>query len=138
MNPSITRVAVNLALALVAAFGSTALAQETNPLTVPRYDLASEATFKGIVTDVIDRQCPVTGGLGAHLMLKVEGGKVIEVHLAATKFMKDLDFVFNKGDRVEVVGVKVQFEGKETIFARQVTRGTETFAFRDPNGGPIW
>jgi hypothetical protein len=35
-------------------------------------------------------------------------------------------------------GTKVQFEGVETIFAREVTRGSETFVFRDKDGMPIW
>jgi DNA/RNA endonuclease YhcR with UshA esterase domain len=62
----------------------------------------------------------------------------IEVHLATTKFVKTYDLVFNKGDVVTVVGSKVQFEGVETIFAREVTRGSATFSFRDKNGTPIW
>jgi hypothetical protein len=62
----------------------------------------------------------------------------IEVHLASTKFVKAYDLVFNKGDEVTVVGTKVQFEGVETIFAREVTRGSETFVFRDKDGTPIW
>jgi len=37
-----------------------------------------------------------------------------------------------------VVGVKVQFEGKETIFARGVTRGSEIFTFRNKDGRPVW
>jgi DNA/RNA endonuclease YhcR with UshA esterase domain len=127
-----------LLAAVVLLVASTAVGQKADSQAVPKYNVASESTFKGTVLDAIDRQCPVSGGLGAHLMLKLEDGKTIEVHLATTKFMKDLDFVFNKGDKVEVVGVKVQFEGKETIFAREVTRGSETFAFRDKNGQPVW
>jgi DNA/RNA endonuclease YhcR with UshA esterase domain len=124
--------------AIVLLTASTAVGQKTDSQTVPKYDPASEATFKGTVIDVIDHQCPVSGGLGAHLNLKLEDGKTIEVHLAATKFVKRFDIVFNKGDKVEVVGVKLQFEGKETIFAREVTRGSEVFTFRDKNGEPAW
>jgi hypothetical protein len=39
---------------------------------------------------------------------------------------------------ITVVGTKVQFEGVDTIFAREVTRGGETFMLRDKNGTPIW
>jgi hypothetical protein len=39
---------------------------------------------------------------------------------------------------VTVVGTKGQLEGVETIFAREVTRGTATFVFRDKEGTPIW
>jgi hypothetical protein len=37
-----------------------------------------------------------------------------------------------------VVGTNVQFEGVETIFARTVLRGSETYLFRDKKGLPAW
>ena len=126
-----------VALALTGVIPASA-AQKPESVTVPKYDPATEATFKGTVEDTIDRQCPMSGGLGAHLILKMVDGKTIEVHLATTKFVKSFDLVFNKGDKVEVTGTKVQFEGKETIFAREVTRGSETFVFRDKTGAPVW
>ena len=45
---------------------------------------------------------------------------------------------FKRGDQIEVVGAKVNFEGVETIFAREVRRGNETFVFRDKEGQPVW
>jgi hypothetical protein len=105
---------------------------------VPKYDPAVEATFKGTVEEVRDRQCPMSGGMGSHLILRLSASQTIEVHLASTKFVKTYDLVFSKGDVVTVVGTKVQFEGVETIFAREVTRGSETFVFRDKDGKPIW
>jgi|SRR5581483_568653 len=105
---------------------------------VPKYDLAQEVTVKGVVDEVVDRNCPVSGTLGAHLILKVASGDTIEVHLAPTKFVKNYELVFAKGDQVEVVGSKVNFEGKDTIFARQITRGTDSFVFRDDKGKPVW
>lgn len=105
---------------------------------VPKYNRAAEVTFKGTVEEVRDRQCPMSGGLGSHLILRLSPTETIEVHLASTKFVKTYDLVFSKGDVVTVVGAKVQFEGVETIFAREVTRGSETFVFRDKDGNPIW
>jgi len=128
---------VVVAFALMAAVPASA-AQKPESVTVPKYNPAAEATFKGTVEDTIDRQCPMSGGLGAHLILKMADGNTIEVHLATTKFVKSFDLVFNKGDKVEVTGTKIQFEGKETIFAREVTRGAETFVFRDKSGAPVW
>jgi DNA/RNA endonuclease YhcR with UshA esterase domain len=127
------------AAAFILILGSVAQAQKSEAgVVVPKYDRAAEATFKGTVEEVRDRQCPVSGGMGSHLILKLAGGNTIEVHLALTKFVKTYDFVFNKGDVVTVVGTKVQFEGVQTIFAREVTRGSDTFMFRDKNGAPIW
>ena len=105
---------------------------------VPKYDRAAEATFKGTVEEVRDRQCPVSGGMGSHLILRLSSGTTIEVHLATTKFVKTYDLLFKKGDVVQVVGVKVQFEGVETIFAREVSRDGSTFIFRGKDGMPVW
>jgi hypothetical protein len=127
------------AVALVLTVAPVAVGQKSKPdVAVPKYDPAAEATFKGTVEDSKDRQCPVSGGMGSHLILRLSPSKTIEVHLATTKFVKTYDLVFNKGDVVTVVGTKVQFEGVETIFARVVTLDTTTFVFRDKDGTPIW
>jgi hypothetical protein len=126
-------------IALVLTVTPSVAGQKSEPgVAVPKYDRAVEASFKGTVEEVRDRQCPVSGGMGSHLILRLSANKTIEVHLATTKFVKTYDLVFNKGDEVTVVGTKVQFEGVETIFAREVTRGSETFVFRDKDGTPIW
>lgn len=128
-----------LAVALAAVVTPAFAAGKSNPQTaVPKYDSATEVTLKGTVEEVRDRECPVSGGLGAHIVLKLGDGKTIEVHLATTKFMKNYELVFNKGDAVEVTGSKVTFQGVETIFAREVKRGSDTFAFRDKEGNPVW
>jgi uncharacterized protein YdeI (BOF family) len=124
-------------VAFVLLIAPTAAGQKSG-VAVPKYDPAAEATFKGTVEEVKDRECAVSGGMGAHLILKLSTGNTIEVHLASTKFVKAYDLVFNKGDAVSVLGTKVQFEGVETIFAREVTRGGDTFVFRDKDGSPVW
>ena len=132
-------------LALV--FGFAALASvlvwaQPNPQpkeTAPRYDTATEAVFKGTVAEVKDRECPVSGGrLGSHIVLKLGDGTTIEVHLAPTKFVSDYDLTFKPGDDLEVTGSKVTFEGVQTIFAREIKRGTDVFVFRDKDGKPVW
>jgi hypothetical protein len=124
-----------LALGVAPAFGNQASAPGTG---VPKYDPATESVFKGTVQEVRDRQCPVSGGLGAHVILKLEDGSTIEVHLAPTKFVKTYELVFNVGDNLEVTGTKVKFEGVDTIFAREVKRGNDVFVFRDKDGKPVW
>jgi len=105
---------------------------------VPKYDPATEAVFKGTVDDVKDRQCPVSGGMGSHLILKLADETTIEVHLAPVKFMDDYELSFNKGDVLEVTGSKVKFESVDTIFAREIKRGGDVFVFRDKDGKPVW
>jgi len=124
-----------VAAALAPAFASPAPAPGAG---VPKYNPATEAVFKGTVQEVRDRQCPVSGGMGSHVVLKLEDGTTIEVHLATTKFVKEYELAFNVGDQLEVTGSKVVFEGVETIFAREVKRGGDVYVFRDKDGKPVW
>jgi DNA/RNA endonuclease YhcR with UshA esterase domain len=128
---------------LVLALGMTAIMALAAPsgqasVGVPKYNPATEAVFKGTVQDVSERECPVSGGMGSHVILKLDDGGTIEVHLAATKFVQMYELVFAKGDRIEVTGSKVEFEGVSTIFAREVKRGNDVFVFRDKDGKPVW
>jgi len=128
---------VFLILALAVAI-APAFAAQKSAAGVPKYDSTTEAVFKGTVEAVTDRQCPVSGGMGSHVLLKLADGSTIEVHLATTRFLKIYELVLNKGDEIEVTGSKVKFEGVDTIFARQVKRGNDTYVFRDNDGKPVW
>ena len=128
--------ALVLIIAVTASLLPVLAAQNSTP--VPKYDPSHEAVFKGTVDEVRDRQCPVSGGMGSHVVLKLQDGTLIEVHLASAKFVRSYDLVFVKGDEIEVTGSKVKFEGVDTIFAREVKRGNDTFLFRDKEGKPVW
>lgn len=104
----------------------------------PKYDKSTEVKVSGVVTDVKDYDCPISGTLGAHVSIQPEQGPAIEVHVAATKYVKNYEMVFAKGDKVEVLGSRVQFNGADAIIAREITRGQDTFTFRDGNGKPLW
>jgi hypothetical protein len=132
-----TRPLVVLVLALGMASIPLLAAQKAEPKDVPKYDVAAEAKYNVTVDEVKDRDCPISGTMGSHLMVKLDG-KVYEVHLAPTKFVKSYDAIFQKGDIVEIIGTKVKFQGVDAILARQITRGPDQFVFRDPKGNPIW
>jgi len=59
----------------------------------------------------------MSGGLGSHLVMRLNDGKVMEIHLSSTRFVRQYNVVFRPGDTLEVTGVKVTFEGVATIFA---------------------
>jgi hypothetical protein len=121
-----------LALALPCA------AQNQVGTGVPKYDTAKEASYKGTIEQMRDRRCPVSGGIGSHIMLRLENNSLIEVHLSTTEFTKMVELNLHPGDRIEVIGFKTEFEGVPTIFARSVKHGVDEFVFRDKNGAPIW
>jgi DNA/RNA endonuclease YhcR with UshA esterase domain len=115
----------------------TAFPQNGPKKSVPKYNAAAEAVYKGTVADVRDRKCPVSGGLGSHIILQLGSG-TIEVHLATTEFTKMAELNLRQGDQIEVTGWKTEFEGVQTIFAREVRHGQDVFVFRDKSGVPVW
>jgi hypothetical protein len=130
MKVLLTAVAITAALLLVPA---SAAAQ-----AAPKYDPAAEVTVQGKILSIHDRQCPISGTIGAHFMLEAVDGKVYEVHLAPAKFTKMFEMVFTPGEKVEVTGNTLVFQDKDALLARQVKHGNETVTFRDKKGNPSW
>jgi DNA/RNA endonuclease YhcR with UshA esterase domain len=122
-----------LALGVAAPLG---FAQKDKP-DVPKYKVTDEAKYKGTVEEVKDRDCPISGTMGSHLMVKIDG-KIYEVHVAPTKFVKNYEVVFQKGDDIEITGIKTVFQGVDAMLVREIKRGNDDFVFRDPQGKPIW
>ena len=71
-------------------------------------------------------------------MMKLENGNTIEVHLATTEFTKLTEMNLQKGEAIEVTGWKTEFQGVQTIFAREVKSGNQTWVFRAKDGMPAW
>jgi hypothetical protein len=105
---------------------------------VPKYDSSKEGSYKGTITAVSDRECPISRGMGSHFMLKLGDGKTYEVHVAKTSFVKDLELVFKPGDEVEVTGMKLTFQDVDAILAREIKLGNDVFTFRDKSGKLVW
>jgi hypothetical protein len=104
---------------------------------IPEYNASKEARFTGVVVEVKDHVCPISGGMGSHLMIEIEK-RIYEVHLAPVRFLKMYKPAFHKGDTLEIVGVETKFQDVDAIIARNIKRGNEDFMFRDVNGKPFW
>lgn len=103
-----------------------------------KYDPATETKISGTIEDVKEFECPVSGTVGYHIALKTGDGTVM-VHIAASKFMKEYEITFEKGQHIDVVGSKVKLEsGEDAVLAREIVRGQSTYAFRDKQGNPLW
>jgi len=127
-----------LLLIFVVGLALPILGQNNQKPTVPKYNSAAEAAYKGTVEDVRDRQCPISGGVGTHILMQLENGNTIEVHLATTEFTKMLEMNLRKGGPIGVTGWKTEFGGVQTIFAREVRYGNDTYIFRAKDGTPAW
>jgi hypothetical protein len=127
-----------IALVLVLLFVSVPSWAAPQASAAPKYDATKEGTYKGTISEVKDRECPISKGLGSHFMLKLADGKSYEVHVAKTAFVKDLEIAFKPGDEVEVTGVKLTFQDVDAILAREIKLGNDVFTFRDKSGKPVW
>ena len=103
----------------------------------PTYNAATEVKVEGVVQEVRQFWCPINGDEGTHLMLRTNTG-ILEVHVAPRRFLDGNNVSFNRGDQVAVVGSTVVYEGHDAMIARKITRGDQTFAFRQPDGRPLW
>ena len=122
---------------LIGELVASAVAQDKSRNTVPKYDPATESTLNGTVQEIKDFDCNFSRGVESHLELKMADGSVVEIHLAPVKFMKQYEIVITSGP-VEVVGSKVTYQNSQTVLARKVSQGGNTYEFRDPHGKPYW
>jgi hypothetical protein len=128
---------MKLLIAMLMLGGLAAVGQNDSKPKPPTYNPAAEAVYKGTIMDLRDRECPVSGGMGSHIIMGLDG-KEIEVHLGTVSFTKMLEMNLKKGDAIEVTGWKTEFGGVQTILAREVRRGNEVFVFRSKDGTPAW
>jgi hypothetical protein len=101
---------------------------------VPEYDTAAEVTLKGTVADIHESKV-ATDHPGLHLILKIEA-ETVEAHLCPVRFLRELEFVIEKGDTLTVTGSRPK--GSEFLVAREVMKGRVTLILRDAKGEPIW
>ena len=104
---------------------------------VPTYEASDEVTVQGVVQDVQQFYCPISGDVGTHLIVKTDNGTV-QVHVAPTRFLRNNNLSFSTGDQIQVVGSRIIYQGHEAIIARATTRAGQTVAFRQPGGHPLW
>jgi hypothetical protein len=101
------------------------------------FDPKTIETVAGKVT-AVDRIMPRQGmSPGVHLVIETDAGP-IPVHLGPEWFLENQDIGFEPGDRVEVTGSKVEFQGKPAVIASEVRKGDEVLWLRDENGFPVW
>lgn len=101
------------------------------------YDQGSVEAVKGEVVS-IDRVSPARGmSPGIHISLKTSSG-VLPVHLGPAWYLENQDIKISAGDRIEVVGSRVDIDGNPSIIAASVIKGDQKLTLRDEKGFPAW
>jgi len=107
----------------------TPYARLYNPQTVEK--------ISGVVLSV-DNITPMKGmSYGIHIVVKTDK-ETISVHLGPAWYINNQDVKIAAGDKVEVKGSRVTFDGKPVLIAAEVQKGDEVLTLRDANGFPVW
>lgn len=102
-----------------------------------RFDAKTVETLAGEVVEV-RRTAPMKGmRRGIHLTLKTDKESV-PVHLGPAWFLDNQEKLPAKGDKIEVRGSRVEFDGKPAIIAVTLKDGEMTLRLREEDGFPLW
>ena len=115
--------------------------KESTAADEPRYDSSTTVDTMMVVVDL--KEVPSGSALsGSHLMMRPESSRAnsetTDVYLGPADYLKDFSCRFTKGDRVQVTGSKVKFNGASVVLAREVRLNSTTVYLRDEHGVPYW
>jgi hypothetical protein len=115
--------------------------QKDTPAEEPKYDAGSSIDLMVVITDV--KEVAAGNPLnGTHLIVRPETAKAnsetTDVYLAPDDYLKDFGCHFAKGDRIQVKGSKVKYNGNPEVLAREVRLESTTVYLRDEHGVPYW
>jgi hypothetical protein len=101
------------------------------------YNPQAVETISGEVVSV-DKITPMKGmNYGVHLTLKTDK-ETISVHLGPGWYIENQDVKIVPGDKIEVKGSRISFEGKPALIAAEVKKGDAVLVLRDAGGFPVW
>jgi hypothetical protein len=74
---------------------------------------------------------------GVHLVVKTQK-ETVDVHLGPAWYIENQDVKITAGDKIEIKGSRITFQGKPVIIATEVKKGEEILKLRDEKGFPVW
>ncbi len=102
------------------------------------YDPQTVGTTDGEIIKV-EKITPMSGmSRGVHVVLKTDKSETVSVHLGPEWYIDKQEITFKPGDKVQVRGSRITFEGKPAIIAAEVTKDGRTLQLRGTNGVPVW
>ena len=99
------------------------------------YDAQTEQTVEGVIETIEGQPSPLMLA-GAHLTLLTATGK-LDVHLGPVEPRNDRTYGLRIGDRVEVTGSVIRFNGQPVLLARTVKHGDQVLTLRNRLGIPV-
>ncbi|MGE3762861.1 MAG: DUF2202 domain-containing protein [Kofleriaceae bacterium] len=129
----------------LAAYGSLACtehrAEPPSATKSSSYDGTRSETIRGSIVRV--EQTVATrarGGRseGVHVIVRVENGDTVDVHVGPAWFLEDQELSLRAGDTILVIGSRVQIDGAPAVIARKITTPERELVLRDDAGVPRW
>lgn len=102
----------------------------------PKYDPATETTFKAVVDQL--KLVPPSGGKPVVYLVLKSNPNTGEVFLCPKSFLDDIGVSIKADDNVEITGSKVKQGEAELTLAREVVLKGETLTLRFKDGKPAW
>lgn len=102
----------------------------------PKYDPATETTFKGVVQEL--KLVPPSGGKAVVYLVLKSNPDPAQIFLCPKKFLDDMGIEFKPDDAIEITGSKVKQDGTDLTLAREVVKSGETLTLRFKDGKPAW
>lgn len=102
----------------------------------PKYDPATESTFKAVVEEV--KLVPPTGSKPLAYLVVKNGSDSMQVFLCPKSFLDEVGVAFKANDEIEITGSKVKQDGADLTLAREVVKGGDTLTLRFKDGKPAW
>jgi hypothetical protein len=101
------------------------------------YDPKTVETLSGEVVQ-LDKFTPGRKmSYGVHFTLKTEK-ETVPVHLGPSWYLEKQAVTIAPGDKVEVTGSRITYQGKPAIIAAEVKKGGQVLKLRDATGVPAW
>ncbi len=101
------------------------------------YDPKTIETLVGEVVSV-EKFIPSRGmSHGVHVALKT-GTEAISVHLGPAWYIDNQEVKIAAGDKIEIKGSLITFDGKPALIAAEVSKGDDVLILREESGVPTW
>jgi hypothetical protein len=108
-----------------------------NTLAQSDYDLKTVETIEGKVLSIEKTTPPKRRGYWIDVMLQTEK-ETIAVQLGPAWFIDKQVPRIEPNDTITVTGSRVTMDGRLTIVAADVAKGSELLKLREDNGIPVW
>jgi len=107
------------------------------PQRGPMYQWGSEKTIEGTVKEVISIQGKRPSNEGIRLVVETKDD-VLTIIVGPMYYLSDKGYTPKVGDRVSVLGSRLDINGEAIMVAKSITVGSQTIELRDSQGMPLW